>query len=80
MLDPVDAAPLRLDAHRAGARHGQRELKSIAKTGVAQYVLLVTDGGETCKGDVTLVAQQLAAAGIKTFVVGFGGPTRAPLA
>ena len=50
------------------------ELQSIAH-GVAQYVLLVTDGGETCKGDVTGVAQQLATAGIKTFVVGFGGVT-----
>ena len=50
------------------------ELQSIAH-GVAQYVLLVTDGGETCKGDVVGVAQQLAAAGIKTFVVGFGGVT-----
>ncbi len=49
------------------------ELKSIQKTGIAQYVLLVTDGGETCGGKVTLVAQQLAAAGIKTVVVGFGG-------
>jgi hypothetical protein len=51
----------------------QAELKSIAQTGVAQYLLLVTDGGETCKGDVTGATQQLAAGGIKTFVVGFGG-------
>jgi hypothetical protein len=50
----------------------QTELASIAKTGVGQYVLLVTDGGETCKGSVVGVTQQLAAAGIKTFVVGFG--------
>jgi hypothetical protein len=49
------------------------ELKLVQKAGIAQYVLLVTDGGETCSGNVTLVAQQLAAAGIKTFVVGFGG-------
>jgi hypothetical protein len=48
------------------------ELQSIARSGVAQYVLLVTDGGETCKGDVVGVTQQLASAGIKTFVVGFG--------
>lgn len=48
------------------------ELASIAKSGVAQYVLLVTDGGETCKGDVVGVTQQLAAAGIKTYVIGFG--------
>lgn len=51
----------------------QAELQSIRKSGVAQYILLVTDGGETCKGDVTSVAQALAGEGIKTFVVGFGG-------
>jgi hypothetical protein len=50
----------------------QAELAAI-KHGVPQYVLLVTDGGETCKGDVVGVTQQMAAAGIKTFVVGFGG-------
>jgi hypothetical protein len=50
----------------------QSELKSVAQTGVGQYVLLVTDGGETCKGDVVGAAQLLAAAGVKTFVVGFG--------
>jgi hypothetical protein len=48
------------------------ELRAIARSGVGQYVLLVTDGGETCKGDVVGVTQQLASAGIKTFVVGFG--------
>jgi hypothetical protein len=48
------------------------ELAAVALSGAAQYVLLVTDGGETCKGDVTSAAQQLASAGIKTFVVGFG--------
>jgi hypothetical protein len=50
----------------------QTELAAIAQNGVAQYVLLVTDGGETCKGDVVAAAQKLAAAGVKTFVVGFG--------
>lgn len=50
----------------------QTQLASIAKSGVAQYVLLVTDGGETCSGDVVGITQQLAASGIKTFVVGFG--------
>jgi von Willebrand factor type A domain len=51
----------------------QTELASVQKSGVAQYILLVTDGGETCHGDVTGAAQTLAAKGIKTFVVGFGG-------
>jgi hypothetical protein len=50
----------------------KQELASIEKTGMAQYVLLVTDGGETCSGDVLGEAQTLAAAGVKTFVVGFG--------
>jgi hypothetical protein len=50
----------------------QKELASIAKSGVSQYVLLVTDGGETCSGNVVGITQQLASAGIKTFVVGFG--------
>ncbi|HEY8040071.1 MAG TPA: hypothetical protein VIF15_09775 [Polyangiaceae bacterium] len=49
------------------------ELVSIAQPTVKQYVLLVTDGGETCKGDVVGITQQLAAAGVKTYVVGFGG-------
>jgi hypothetical protein len=48
------------------------ELAAVARSGAGQYVVLVTDGGETCKGDVTSAAQQLASAGIKTFVVGFG--------
>jgi hypothetical protein len=50
----------------------QTELASIAKPGVGQYVLLVTDGAETCSGDVVAATQTLAAAGVKTFVVGFG--------
>jgi hypothetical protein len=49
------------------------ELAAIAVAGHAQYVLLVTDGGETCNGDVVGEAQKLAAAGVETFVVGFGG-------
>ncbi len=50
----------------------KNELASVAVGGVAQYVLLVTDGGETCKGDVVGITQTLASAGVKTFVVGFG--------
>jgi hypothetical protein len=42
-----------------------------------QYVLLVTDGGECCScntNDYDIgIAQQLAQAGVETFVVGFGG-------
>jgi hypothetical protein len=73
LLDPFTlrlcvSTPIALALGTASA-----ELQSIRKSGIAQYILLVTDGGETCKGDVTLTAQQLATAGIKTFVVGFGG-------
>jgi von Willebrand factor type A domain len=48
------------------------ELKAVAQPNVPQYVLLVTDGGETCSGDVVAATQALAAEGVKTFVVGFG--------
>jgi hypothetical protein len=48
-------------------------LKSIADPIRKQFVLLVTDGGETCRGKQSIgVAQALATAGIDTFVVGFG--------
>jgi hypothetical protein len=40
----------------------------------ANYVMLVTDGTETCGGDgVAAATANLANKGIKTFVVGFGG-------
>ncbi|MBL8914075.1 MAG: VWA domain-containing protein [Archangium sp.] len=40
----------------------------------ANYVMLVTDGAETCQGDGVMAAtQNLAQRGIKTFVIGFGG-------
>jgi von Willebrand factor type A domain len=52
----------------------QTELKAVAQPNVKQYVLLVTDGGETCAGDpaVVSITQTLAGAGIQMFVVGFG--------
>lgn len=37
------------------------------------YVLLVTDGRETCYGEPIGAVEDLARLGIKTFVVGFGG-------
>ncbi len=40
----------------------------------ANYVMLVTDGTETCNGNgVQAAANNLAQKGIKTFVIGFGG-------
>jgi hypothetical protein len=48
-------------------------LKSLAEPSRKQFVLLVTDGGETCRGTAAVgIAQQLAAAGVLTYVVGFG--------
>jgi hypothetical protein len=39
-----------------------------------QFVILLTDGKETCeKATLSCGAQELLAAGVKTFVVGFGG-------
>ena len=38
-----------------------------------QYVILVTDGAETCSSNGPLpIVQSLAAAGVKTYVIGFG--------
>jgi hypothetical protein len=48
------------------------ELKSIADPNRKQFIVLVTDGGESCMGDSIGAAQALAAAGIETYVVGFG--------
>lgn len=39
----------------------------------ANYVMLVTDGTETCNGDGVAAATANLQKGIKTFVVGFGG-------
>lgn len=39
----------------------------------ANFVLLATDGEENCGGDPVSEVTQLAAAGVKTYVVGFGG-------
>lgn len=38
----------------------------------SKYVVLITDGQETCKGDPLAATQKLLADGIETFVVGFG--------
>ncbi len=61
-----------------GALQSALSTLAAAKTGDRpQYVVLVTDGGECCScntSDYDIgIAQQLEKAGIKTFVVGFGG-------
>ncbi|GAC1545653.1 MAG: hypothetical protein NVS3B10_09720 [Polyangiales bacterium] len=48
------------------------ELEAHVVTGRRQAIVLVTDGGETCKGPVVASAQALFAKGISTYVVGFG--------
>ena len=52
----------------------QAALAQVAVPGRKQYVVLVTDGGETCVSDADVItaAQSLSAAGIDTYVVGFG--------
>ncbi|MCB9729501.1 MAG: VWA domain-containing protein [Deltaproteobacteria bacterium] len=39
--------------------------------GGAQYVLLITDGKESCGGDPLAAVQALAAAGIETYIIGY---------
>lgn len=49
------------------------ELASIHVAGRDQYVVLLTDGQDTCDAAGALAKiQALAAAGVKTFVIGFG--------
>jgi hypothetical protein len=55
----------------------QKTFAQNGANGRKQYVLLITDGGECCGCSTAAydvgVTQQLAAAGVETFVVGFGG-------
>lgn len=51
----------------------RKHLASTKAPGRKQFVLLVTDGGETCSTAKALpVVQDLAKDGVKTYVVGFG--------
>lgn len=49
----------------------QQTLAGIKSTR-PQFVVLVTDGQETCKGNAVDVVQQLSAASVNTYVIGFG--------
>ena len=72
ILDP-ETLRLCLSTPIAGALDtATTELKSIANPNRKQFIVLVTDGGESCNGDSVGVTQALAAAGIETYVVGFG--------
>jgi hypothetical protein len=57
----------------AALKTATTELASIQVNGRKQFIVLVTDGGESCNGDVVGAAQSLATAGVMTFVIGFGG-------
>ncbi|MGH7281269.1 MAG: VWA domain-containing protein [Polyangiaceae bacterium] len=59
---PIGGAMQTASDSLAGVRDGTR----------SQFVVLVTDGGETCDVDSIPIVQALAAQGVKTFVVGFG--------
>lgn len=54
-------------------------LSSVKTSSRKQFALLVTDGGETCATAKGLPAvQELAKAGVSTFVIGFGSGVRIP--
>lgn len=68
-----DDTPLCVSTPIGGAMQTAADaLAAIAVPGRDQYVLLVTDGAETCDVDALPIVQALAAKNVKTFVVGFG--------
>lgn len=81
IANKLAATKLELGTPIGGALHvAQTTLASAKVSGRKQYAMLVTDGGETCKIDPPLpIVQSLAAAGIETFVIGFGGAVDAAL-
>jgi von Willebrand factor type A domain len=71
-LDP-ETTPLCLQTPIALALSTAQDTLTAITTSIrSQSVVLVTDGAETCGGDPVAVAQGLATAGMKTYVVGFG--------
>ena len=77
----LTSTQLELGTPIGGALHvAQTTLANVKAPNRSQYVMLVTDGGETCKIDPPLpIVQSLAASGIDTFVIGFGGAVDAAL-
>lgn len=68
-----DTTPLCVSTPIGGAMQtASAALDAIATAGRDQYVLLITDGAETCSTDALPIVQTLAAKNVKTFVVGFG--------
>jgi hypothetical protein len=74
ILDPLTLKLCVSTPIAAALATAQQALAQIAVPSRKQFILLVTDGGETCVGaaEVISTAQGLAAAGIDTYVVGFG--------
>ena len=69
----MDTTPLCVSTPIGGALQTASDALAAAHDGTrSQYVVLVTDGGETCDVDSIPIVQALAAQGVKTFVVGFG--------
>lgn len=68
----------------AGLQSAETALAGIAAPGRPQYVVLLTDGADTCEEEgvdpaeapSTQRVQALAAAGIKTYVISFSGAVR----
>jgi hypothetical protein len=55
-----------------GALEGARKTPELQDTTRANFVVLVTDGKENCKGDPKAAVTSAFGANIKTYVVGFG--------
>ena len=74
-LDPLTTKICISTPTGAGLLTASSELSQIKVAGRDQYILLVTDGADwnqSCPTpDPIMVTQQLAAAGVKTFVLGF---------
>jgi hypothetical protein len=74
-LDPLTTKICVSTPTGAGLLTAQTELSQIKKAGRDQYIMLVTDGADwdqSCPTpDPVTVTQQLAAQGVKTFVLGF---------
>jgi hypothetical protein len=74
LLDPETMKLCVSTPIQAALLTAQQALAQVAAAGRKQFVLLVTDGGETCVNGAQVISttQTLAAAGIDTYVVGFG--------
>ena len=65
---PGGLSPMAAGLYGAEAAYAQSGLSGT------KYVLLITDGNETCGGDPVAAVEDLYAAGLDVYVVGFGQP------